>query len=243
MLKTPKLITVTCSPTAGAQREGCLEAILGCQGRDRLKSLPRADSRDGILRPHRKAFGTVLEVAQRLADRLALHGGERPLDVDGALQCESFDVIGRVGFGHDFRATSDLAGPGAANCRTIKEGACMRALLLLLLLEATCACVCLFPSRAPQTAACLRAEAHAENCRCARARVCDGFATRAGCRDREVNDMRNPLRPILRAIHLPPRGACASYQSRAHGHQQPGPWGWNMAKVLVLDGACLTYLA
>ena len=32
-------------------------------------------------------------------------------------------MIGRVGFRHDFRATADLAGPGADNCRTIKEGA------------------------------------------------------------------------------------------------------------------------
>ena len=58
----------------------------------------------------------------RLVDQLKAHGPVAPIDIDGALQCESFDVIGRVGFGHDFRATDDLAGPGAADCRTIKEG-------------------------------------------------------------------------------------------------------------------------
>ena len=51
------------------------------------------------------------------------HGPDQAIDIDGALQCESFDVIGRIGFNHDFRATEDLSGPGAANCRTIKEGA------------------------------------------------------------------------------------------------------------------------
>ena len=76
------------------------------------------------LHVRRKGFGTVLEVATRLVDRLREHGAEKAIDIDGALQCESFDVIGRVGFGHDFRATADLAGPGAADCRTIKEGAC-----------------------------------------------------------------------------------------------------------------------
>ena len=50
------------------------------------------------------------------------HGPDQAIDTDGALQCESFDVIGRIGFNHDFRATEDLSGPGAANCRTIKEG-------------------------------------------------------------------------------------------------------------------------
>ena len=66
------------------------------------------------------------DIAQRLVERLHAHAaaGNNPvIDIDGALQCESFDVIGKVGFGHDFRATADLSGPGAANCCTIKEGA------------------------------------------------------------------------------------------------------------------------
>ena len=74
----------------------------------------------------RRAFDAVRDIAQRLVERLHAHaaaGGDPVIDIDGALQCESFDVIGRVGFGHDFRATADLGGPGAANCRTIKEGA------------------------------------------------------------------------------------------------------------------------
>lgn len=66
----------------------------------------------------------MLEVAKRLVDRLKEHGADSSIDIDGALQCESFDVIGSVGFGHDFRATADLAGPGAVDCRTIKEGNC-----------------------------------------------------------------------------------------------------------------------
>ncbi|CAL8464901.1 g4436 [Coccomyxa elongata] len=93
----------------------------------------------------RKGFGTVLEVAKRLVDRLKEHGAESAIDIDGALQCESFDVIGSVGFGHDFRATADLAGPGAVDCRTIKEGCAIG-----------------------------------------------------------VNDMRNPLRPVLRALPFLP---------------------------------------
>lgn len=54
--------------------------------------------------------------------RLREHGPDQAIDIDGALQCESFDVIGRIGFNHDFNATEDLSGPGAADCRTIKEG-------------------------------------------------------------------------------------------------------------------------
>jgi len=76
-----------------------------------------------VVTARRKGFGTVREVAARLVERLKEHGGDAPIDIDGALQCESFDVIGRVGFRHDFRATADLSGPGAADCRTIKEGA------------------------------------------------------------------------------------------------------------------------
>ncbi len=75
----------------------------------------------------RRAFETVRGVTQRLVARLHDAAGESnaaALDIDGALQCQSFDVIGAVGFGHDFCATSDLRGPGAANCRTIKEGVC-----------------------------------------------------------------------------------------------------------------------
>jgi hypothetical protein len=74
---------------------------------------------------HRKGFDTVVEVVGRLVDRLRAQGAQEPIDMDGALQCQAFDVIGKVGFGHDFQATMDLRGPGAADCRTIKEGACL----------------------------------------------------------------------------------------------------------------------
>ena len=89
---------------------------------------------DRLMRfPCRKGFGTVLEVANRLVARLKEHGEQKPIDIDGALQCESFDVIGSVGFGHDFRATADLGGPGAVDCRTIKEGEFFRASLDVML--------------------------------------------------------------------------------------------------------------
>ena len=70
----------------------------------------------------RNSFDAILEIAERLAARLREHGPDQAIDIDGALQCESFDVIGRVGFNHDFNATGSLSGPGAADCRTIKEG-------------------------------------------------------------------------------------------------------------------------
>lgn len=72
----------------------------------------------------RKGFDTVVEIAGRLVERLKAQGPDQAVDIDGALQCESLDVIGKVGFGHDFRATEDLRGPGAADCKTIKEGGC-----------------------------------------------------------------------------------------------------------------------
>ena len=77
---------------------------------------------NALTRLRRNSFDAILEIAERLGDRLMEHGPHQAIDIDGALQCESFDVIGRIGFNHDFRATEDLSGPGAANCRTIKEG-------------------------------------------------------------------------------------------------------------------------
>ena len=75
-----------------------------------------------LRRPRRNSFDAILEIAERLALRLREQGPDQAIDIDGALQCESFDVIGRVGFNHDFNATDDLSGSGAAGCRTIKEG-------------------------------------------------------------------------------------------------------------------------
>lgn len=72
--------------------------------------------------PCRNSFDAVLEVAERLCARLREAGPDQAVDIDGALQCQAFDVIGRVGFRHDYNATADLSGPGAAGCRTIKEG-------------------------------------------------------------------------------------------------------------------------
>lgn len=78
---------------------------------------------------HRNSFDAILEIAERLAARLKEQGPDQAMDIDGALQCESFDVIGRIGFNHDFNATEDLLGPGAAGCRTIKEGKGQRTFL------------------------------------------------------------------------------------------------------------------
>ena len=77
----------------------------------------------------RNSFDAILEIAERLAARLTEQGPDQALDIDGALQCESFDVIGRIGFNHDFNATENLLGPGAAGCRTIKEGEGLNAAL------------------------------------------------------------------------------------------------------------------
>ena len=82
-----------------------------------------------LLPCHRNSFDAILEIAERLAARLREQGPDRAIDIDGALQCESFDVIGRIGFNHDFNATEDLLGSGAAGCRTIKEGKGQRTFL------------------------------------------------------------------------------------------------------------------
>ncbi len=70
----------------------------------------------------RNSFEAVLEISKRLCARLQEVGPDQAVDIDGALQCQAFDVIGRVGFRHDYNATADLSGPGAAGCRTVKEG-------------------------------------------------------------------------------------------------------------------------
>ncbi|KAK9837127.1 hypothetical protein WJX81_004899 [Elliptochloris bilobata] len=69
----------------------------------------------------RRAFAAVEEVTGRLLARLREHGAQRLLDLDGALMCHALDVIGKVAFSRDFKATMDLNGPGAAACRMIKE--------------------------------------------------------------------------------------------------------------------------
>jgi cytochrome P450 len=61
----------------------------------------------------RAEFPHLLAVVDRLSAVLTAIGPEHFVDVDNALQRESMDVIGRVGFGHDFSAIEGFAG-GAA---------------------------------------------------------------------------------------------------------------------------------
>eukprot|EP00884_Botryococcus_braunii_P001148 jgi/Botrbrau1/11033/Bobra.92_2s0006.1 len=61
----------------------------------------------------REGFHMVGEVAGRLVDTIRKLGPETKIDMDLALQAEAFDVIGKVGYAVDFKATADLSGPGA----------------------------------------------------------------------------------------------------------------------------------
>ena len=61
------------------------------------------------------------EVVGSLVKQLHHTGPGLAIDIDAALQCEAFDVIGAVGFGKAFGATGDLGGAGAAACRVIKD--------------------------------------------------------------------------------------------------------------------------
>ena len=38
------------------------------------------------------------------------------------VQCQTFDVIGSVGFGKVFNASADLASEGAASCHAVEQG-------------------------------------------------------------------------------------------------------------------------
>lgn len=38
------------------------------------------------------------------------------------VQCQTFDVIGSVGFGKVFNAAADLASEGAASCHAVEQG-------------------------------------------------------------------------------------------------------------------------
>ena len=94
-----------------------LDAILG-KARSDQGIGTGATSPQSLTWPCRNSFDAVLEVAERLCARLREAGPDQAVDIDGALQCQAFDVIGRVGFRHDYNATADLSGPGAAGCRT-----------------------------------------------------------------------------------------------------------------------------
>ena len=43
-------------------------------------------------------------------------------DVLLLVQCQTFDVIGSVGFGKVFNAAADLESEGAASCHAVEEG-------------------------------------------------------------------------------------------------------------------------
>lgn len=57
----------------------------------------------------RAEFPHLLAVVDRLSAAFTSIGAERFVDVDNALQRESMEVIGRVGFGHDFGAIESFA--------------------------------------------------------------------------------------------------------------------------------------
>jgi hypothetical protein len=71
----------------------------------------------------REGFHMVGEVAGRLVDTIRKLGPETKIDMDLALQAEAFDVIGKVGYAVDFKATADLSGPGAMAADNITHGA------------------------------------------------------------------------------------------------------------------------
>lgn len=167
-----------------------------------------------MLAARRKGFGTVREVAARLVERLKEHGGDAPIDIDGALQCESFDVIGRVGFRHDFRATADLSGPGAADCRTIKEGACSLYSQPHLILSVSCNTGSRGVSKG--TKACDISQCSlAIGLAVETPELCLGSHPSAGCAI-GVNDMRNPLRPVLRALPFLPEVTAPASRPMTH---------------------------
>eukprot|EP00884_Botryococcus_braunii_P023274 jgi/Botrbrau1/9630/Bobra.0131s0010.1 len=60
----------------------------------------------------RHGFDYVVEVAERLVRTLKACGPEGAVNIDEAMERESMDVIGLVGFGKDFDATSHLLQPG-----------------------------------------------------------------------------------------------------------------------------------
>ncbi len=70
----------------------------------------------------REGFHMVGEVAGRLVDTIMKLGPETKVDMDLALQAEAFDVIGKVGYAVDFKATADLSGPGAMAADNITHG-------------------------------------------------------------------------------------------------------------------------
>ncbi|CAK0784537.1 hypothetical protein CVIRNUC_007741 [Coccomyxa viridis] len=71
----------------------------------------------------RSAYPEVARTAQVLARTLARTGPEQPVNIDVAVQCQTFDVIGSVGFGKVFNAAADLASEGAASCHAVEQAA------------------------------------------------------------------------------------------------------------------------
>lgn len=70
----------------------------------------------------RNAFGEVSRTSKVLIETLLRNGPERPVNIDGAVQCQAFDVIGSVGFGKRFEAAADLHGEGAKACQAVEQG-------------------------------------------------------------------------------------------------------------------------
>ena len=52
---------------------------------------------------------------------LCVHTHTHTAHTHTTAQCEAYDVIGRIGYGLDFGATSDLHGPGAQVAENITE--------------------------------------------------------------------------------------------------------------------------
>lgn len=70
----------------------------------------------------RNAFAEVSRTSKVLIETLHRHGAERPVNIDGAVQCQSFDVLGSVGFGKRYEAGADLEGEGAKACQAAEQG-------------------------------------------------------------------------------------------------------------------------
>lgn len=61
----------------------------------------------------RKGFHHVVSTNERLIEALQAAGPDTAVDIDNAAQRVTLDVIGQVGFGKDFGATTDLVSNAA----------------------------------------------------------------------------------------------------------------------------------
>ncbi|CAL5229620.1 g12983 [Coccomyxa viridis] len=71
----------------------------------------------------RNAYPEVARTARVLASTLKRMGPEQAVNIDAAVQCQAFDMIGSVGFGKLFNAAADLSSEGADSCRAVEQAA------------------------------------------------------------------------------------------------------------------------